>query len=84
MRPANTGIGAGNDDILSVETERPDVRRVRVNDSRLDGRRRTRLQRPFQSRPWLRKRILNVRVALDARHVRASSQRFRDLPAALH
>src|SRR5207249_4385935 len=50
MSPPNTGIGAGNDDILPIESERPEVRRVRVNDSRRDGRRRIRWQRPFQSR----------------------------------
>ena len=84
MRPPNTGIGARNDDILSSETERPDVRCVGVSDSRLDGRRRGRLQRPFQSRPRFRERILNARVALDAGHVRPSGQRLRNLPAGLH
>ena len=84
MRPPNTGIGTPNDDILSREALRPNGRGISVGDSRLDRRRRIRLQRRFQSRPRLRKRILNLRVALDACHVRASSQRFRDLPAALH
>ena len=36
MRPTNTGIGARNDDVLSGESERPDLRRVGVVDSRLD------------------------------------------------
>jgi hypothetical protein len=43
MRPANTSIGARHHNILPVESERPDVRRMRVNDSRLDRRRSPRL-----------------------------------------
>ena len=83
MRPTLTGIGAGNDDILPSKTERPDIRRVRVGDARFDRLRSLTLRR-LNSRARLRKRIFNVRVALDAPHVRASSQRLRDLPAALY
>ena len=36
MRPANAGIGARNNDVLPGESERPDLRRVRVVDSRFD------------------------------------------------
>ena len=44
MRPANTGIGARHDNILSGKSQRPDVRRMRVSDSRLDRRRSLRLR----------------------------------------
>ena len=36
MRPANTGIGAGNNDVLPGESQRPYLRRVRVIDPWLD------------------------------------------------
>ncbi len=55
MRPANAGIGACDDNSLAGESERPDIRRVRVSDSRFDRRRSARLQRRFNSRAWLRK-----------------------------
>ena len=84
MRPANTSIGAPYHNILAVKSERPDVRRMRVNDSRLDRRRSPRLRRPLSRRDWLRKRILNVRIALDACHVRPSCQHLGNLTAALH
>ena len=47
MRPANARIGARNNNSLPGESLRPDVRRVCINDSRFDRRRRPRLQRPF-------------------------------------
>ncbi len=84
MRPTLTGIGARNDNTLPSESLRPDIRCVRVSDARLDRLRTINLRRRLYRRPRLRKRIFNVRVALDARHVRASSQRFRDLLGALH
>jgi len=45
MRPANTSVGATYHNILSVKSERPHIRRMRVNDSRLDRRRSPRLRR---------------------------------------
>jgi hypothetical protein len=45
MRPANTGIGAGNHDGFPSEPERPDIRRMRVSDARWNRRRRAGLQR---------------------------------------
>jgi hypothetical protein len=43
MRPANTSIGTRHHNILPIESERPDIRRMRVSDSRLDRLRRSRL-----------------------------------------
>jgi len=37
--PANASVGARHHNILPVESQRPDVRRVRINNSRLNGRR---------------------------------------------
>lgn len=45
VRPANTGVRAGNDDGFSFESECPDVRRMRVINARLDRRRRARSAR---------------------------------------
>ena len=84
MRPTLTSIGARHHNILPVESERPYIRRMRVNDSRLDRLRRSRLQRRISRRAGLRKRILNVRIALDACHVRPSFQHLGNLTAALH
>ena len=39
MRPANAGVRAGNNNVLAREPERPDIRRMRVIDARLDRRR---------------------------------------------
>ena len=63
MRPSNTGICAGNHDSLPFKPERPDIRRMRVNDSRLDRRRRARparSQRRLVDRAWLRKIVVNL------------------------
>ena len=87
MRPANTGICAGDYDSLPFEPERPDVRRMRVNDSRLDRRRRARsagLQRRLLDRAWLRKIIVNQGITLDARYLRSSSQSVGNLASAFH
>src|SRR6266481_3628927 len=87
MRPANAGVRAGNNDRLPSKSERPDIRRVRVLDSRLDGRRSAGspgLQRRLVDRALLRKLIMNPWVALDTRYLRASSQRVGDFWSALH
>src|SRR6266498_5092503 len=87
VRPTNARVGAGHNDILSSETERPYVRRVSVLDAWLDRGRRARcarLQGRLLDRTWLRKVIVNVRVTCDARHVGASRQRRCDLSSALH
>ena len=87
VRPANTGIRAGNDNSLPSEPKRPDIRRVRVSNARLDRRRRrgaAGLQRRLLDRASLRKVILNMGIACNARHVGASGQRVGDLSSALH
>src|SRR2546423_1373357 len=87
MRPANAGIRARHDDSFSSEPKRPDIRRVRVSDARLDGRRSAgyaRLQWRFFYGAGLREIIVNVRVACHARDVWASSQCFGELPIAFY
>jgi hypothetical protein len=87
MRPANTRIGAGNDDRFSFEPKRPNIGSVRIGNSRLDRFRRTgraRLQRRLLDRPRLRKVIVNYRVACDVRHIRAGRQCLGELPVAFH
>jgi hypothetical protein len=61
MRPALAGIRAGNNDVLPGETERPNLWRVGVLDSRLD-RRRLR-SRCFLYRAWLRQIIMDNWIA---------------------
>jgi hypothetical protein len=39
MRPANAGVCTSNHNSFSFESERPDIRRMGVNDTRLDRRR---------------------------------------------
>jgi hypothetical protein len=87
MRPANTGIRAGDHDSLPFEPERPDIRRMRVNDSRLDRRRRAGsagLQRRLLDRAWLRKIIVNQGITLDASYLRSSSQSVGNLASTFH
>src|ERR1051325_8242792 len=81
MRPALTSISARHHNILPVESECPDLRGVCIIDSRLE---RPRSRRRLSRRTGLRKRILNVRIAFDARHVGPGSQHLGDLAAALH
>src|SRR4029453_7691202 len=57
---------------------------MRVIDSRLDRLRSLRLRRCLGSGNWLRKDILNVRIAFHSLHVRSSRQRFRDLATPFH
>ena len=87
MRPANTGVCAANHDSLPSEPERPDIRGVRILDSRLDRRRRSR-SAGSQSRlldwPSLREIVVNHGIPLDTRHLRPSSQRVGDLPSTFH
>ena len=84
MRPSNTGVGACHHNILPIESERPHIRRMRVSDSRLNRRRSLRLRRRISRGPKLRKRILNVRIALNTRDIRPSSQSLGDLAAAIY
>src|SRR4030095_8067842 len=87
MRPANTGIRAGNDDSFPSEPERPDIGRVFVSDTRLDRRWSAgyaRLQWRFFYGAGVREIIVNVRVACHARDVRASGQCFGALPVGFY
>ncbi len=81
MRPAYARVCAGNDNLLPGETQRPDIRRVRVCDPRFDRHRDLRLERLFNR---FRKGIVNDRVAFYPRHIRPAGQCLGDLPAALH
>ena len=87
MCPANTGIRTGNHDSFPLEPKRPDIRRVRVSDPRLDRRRPRRAagpQRRLLDHASLRKVIVNKRIACDSRHVWTSRQRVGDLSSAFH
>ena len=84
MCPANSGIGARNNNSLTAKSECPHVGRMRVSDPRLDRRWRAGLQRRFLDRASFRKVIVNVRVACDARHVRTGRQRFGKLAVSFH
>src|SRR6266540_289424 len=84
MRPTNTGIGAGHNDILSGKSQRPNIRRMRVSNSRLDRGRRARLQGRLFNLARLRKVIMDVRIACDARNVGARSQRVSNLSSRFH
>ena len=87
MCPANTGIRTGNHDGLPLESERPDIWRVRVSNPRLNRHRRRRAagsQRRLFDRTSLRKVIVNKRITCNPRHIRASSQRVGNLTSAFH
>jgi len=87
MCPALTRIGAGNNDSLASESQRPHVRRVRVSNARFDRRRNTGCaghQRRLLNGAQLRKVIVNNRVACDTRHVWTSCQRFGKLAVSFH
>jgi len=81
MRPANTGIGARNHNVLPGESQCPYLWRVRVTDARLDCGRSRRL---VDNRARLRQVIVNTRVAFHARHVRPSCHCFSDIASGLH
>ena len=84
VRPTNTGIRTRNDDGFPLEPKRPDIRRMRVSNPRLDRRGCAGLQRRLFNRASLRKVIVNMRIACNARHVRASRQCIGDLSSAFH
>ena len=84
MRPANTGVGAGNHDGFPLEPERPDIGRMRIGNARLDRLRGAGLQWRFLDWTRLRKVIVNMRIACDSRHVRATRQCVGDLSSAFH
>ena len=84
MCPADTSVGARHHNILASKTKRPDLRGMRVIDSRFDRLRSRRLRGRLIRRGRLGKRILNARIALNPSHVRARSQCLGDFAAARH
>lgn len=82
VRPADASVRAPYHDTLSGETQRPDLWRMGVIDTRLDRRRYMRSH--TIGRFQLREMILNLRIAFDSRHVRARCQRLRDLSGPFH
>ena len=74
--PTLTSICAANCNSLPSEPQRPDIRRVRVGDVRFDRLRLLRSRRAASKSVRLRKRILNVRIAFDSRHILPASQCF--------
>jgi len=67
--PANASIGTGNNDGLPGESQGPHLRRVRVIDARFD-RFRLEVRRRIDGRAWLRKLVLDMRIAFYSGHVR--------------
>src|SRR5215471_10847448 len=65
MGPSNAGIGAGYNNILSCETQRPYVRGMRVSDAGFDSRRSQQVRRRFFDSLRLRKMILNMWIAFN-------------------
>ena len=81
MRPANTGICTGNNNVLAGVPKRPDLWRVRIIDSWFD---RGWPRRRFLNRAWLRQVVMNNWVAFDASHPRERRQCLSDLAITLH
>ena len=69
MRPANAGIRAGYNNILSGKTQRPYLGRMRVIDARFDSCRSLEMRRRLVDSLRLRKMILDVWIAFYPRHV---------------
>jgi hypothetical protein len=81
MRPANAGIGASHNNVLSGESQCPYLWCVRVTDSWFDP---GRLRRRFLDTVRLRHVIVDERVAFHSRHFRAGRQCLCDLAVTLH
>ena len=84
MRPAITGIGAGNNDVLPGEPQGPYLRRVRVIDPWLDGFRTQEERRRFIDGARLRKVIVDTRIAFHPRYFRSSRQSLGNLTITVH
>jgi len=76
MRPANTGIGTRNNDVLPGESQGPYLRCVRIVDPGLDRFRNLGVSRRFFDWAGLRKVVVDERIAFHSRHLRPSRQRF--------
>jgi hypothetical protein len=81
MRPANTGIGTGDDNVLPRVPKCPNLRRMRVLDPWFD---RSRPRRRLLDRSGSRKVIMDYRVAFYSRHVRPGRQRLSYLALSLN
>src|SRR5512132_158945 len=84
MRPAITGIGTGNNDVLPGEAERPYLGRVRVIDPWLDRLRTLEEGRRFIDGAMLREVIVDTRIAFHSRHFGPGRQRLRNFAVTLH
>src|SRR6267143_2485198 len=84
MRPPLASIGSRHRQPLSAKAQCPDIRRVRVVDSRLNSRRTLRLRSCLNNRNRLGDDILDLRIAFYPRNVRTASQGLGDLAGALH
>ena len=78
MRPANTSVRAGNNNVLASIAKRPYLGGVGITDSRFDCGRHFRSIRHLDG-PWLREVVMNNRVAVQARYVRPGRQCLSDL-----
>src|SRR5437868_15218594 len=74
MRPAHACVGTRHHNVLSSETQCPYLWRVHVIDAGLDRRGTLHVRRGLINRLWLRKVILNARVAFYPGHVRPVRQ----------
>jgi hypothetical protein len=70
MRPANAGVCAGYNNVLSGKTQRPYLGRMRVIDARFDCCGSLEVRRRLLHCLRLRKTILDVWIAFYSRHVR--------------
>src|SRR5205085_2347600 len=70
MRPANAGVCAGYNNVLSGKTQRPYLGGMRVIDARFDCRGPLEVRRRLIDSFRLRKMILDVWIAFYPRHVR--------------
>ena len=70
MRPANAGVRARYNNILSGETQRPDIRCMRVTDAWLDRCRSQEVRRRLIDSTWLRQIVMDKRIPFYSHHVR--------------
>ena len=73
MRPANAGVCAGYNNVLSCKAQCPYLRRMRVFDARFDCVGSLKMRRRLFDCLRLRKMILDVGIAFYPRHVRPRS-----------
>ena len=76
MRPPYAGVGAGHNNVLPGEPERPYLGRVCVVDPRLDRFRTLGVRRRVFDWSRLRQFIMDLRIAFYSCHVRSRRQRF--------